>query len=97
PVAREASFSKGTVTISFDNAAEGLLIKGDINGALKVTRNGEPLKYEVATDKDLLLIMGIEGNGPVKIEYCEENYCSAVLFNSEGNPVYGFTFEIKEA
>ena len=96
PVAKEASFDKGTVTITFENAAGGIVINGDLSSALKVTQEGNSVKYAATVEKDRLVITGLKENVPVKIEYCEENFCPAVLFNSEGNPVYGFTFELRE-
>ena len=85
---------KDDIEISFTDTAEGLLIKGDLKNYLKVSSQGSELEYDVCVDKDRLLIKTDMSKDKIKIEYCETNYCEAVLFNSEGNPVYGFTCEV---
>ena len=85
---------KDDIEISFTDTAEGLLIKGDLKNYLKVSSQGSELEYEAAVDKDRLLIKTDMSKDKIRVEYCEVNYCEAVLFNSEGNPVYGFTCEV---
>lgn len=85
---------KDVIEICFDHTAEGLCIKGDIREYLKVSSKGRQLDYEVSANKDKLLIRTDLSYDRIKVEYCEANYCVASLFNSEGNPVYGFTCEV---
>ena len=85
---------KDDIEISFDNTADGLVIKGDLKDCLKVTSEGKQLEYEATVDKDKLIIRTDMSNEKMKVEYCEANYCMAVLYNTDGNPVYGFTCEV---
>ena len=62
---------------------------------LQITQEGVVKEYRAEADGDRLVLKGdFEEGKAVMVKYCEENYCNAVLFNSEDNPVYGFTFEI---
>ena len=85
---------KDAIEISFDNTAEGLIIKGDLKENLKVSCKDKQLDYKAFVDKDRLIIETELSEEKIKVEYCEANYCVASLFNSEGNPVYGFTLEV---
>ena len=96
PEFREAVREGNEITLSFDNRADYLKVRGCLRGALKVTINDEPVEYDADIDTDKLIIRGRFDNKKVRIEYCEANYVPAVLFNSEGNPVYGFTCEVDE-
>lgn len=96
PEFREAVREGNEITLSFDNRADYLKVRGCLRGALKVTINDEPIEYDADIDTDKLIIRGQFENRKVRIEYCEANYAPAVLFNSEGNPVYGFTCEVDE-
>ncbi len=96
PEFREAVREGNEITLSFDNRAAYLKVRGCLRGALKVTINDEPVEYDADIDTDKLIIRGRFDNKKVRIEYCEANYAPAVLFNSEGNPVYGFTCEVDE-
>ena len=84
-----------TITLSFDNCAEYLQAEGSLSDVLKVTADKEKAEYEAEIKKDKLIIKGQFEDKKVRIEYCEANYAPAVLFNSEGNPVYGFTCEVE--
>ncbi|MBO7676400.1 MAG: hypothetical protein J6S49_02680 [Erysipelotrichaceae bacterium] len=85
---------KECIEISFDNTADGLIIKGDLNDDLKVSYDGKPLEFKAEVDKDKLIISTDMSKEKIKVEYCEANYCIASLYNTEGNPVYGFTCEV---
>ena len=94
PELKTATGNGDVITLSFENRAAGLRIKGCLRGALKVTADGEAVEFEAEINEDRLIIRGQFENKKVRIEYCEANYAPAVLFNSEGNPVYGFTCEV---
>ena len=83
------------ITLSFENRAKGLKVRGCLRGVLKVTADQEAVEFETEIKENRLMIKGQFENKKVRIEYCEANYAPAVLFNSEGNPVYGFTCEVK--
>ena len=80
--------------ISFADAAGGIEIREGLGEVLKIKQDGLGKSYIAETDGDkLVLLLRYEAHKPVDITYCEENFCNAALFNSEGNPVYGFKFE----
>lgn len=82
------------IVISFANAAGGIEVRDGLGEVLKISQGGLPKSYIAETDGDkLVLLLRYEAHKPVEIKYCEENFCNAALFNSEGNPVYGFEFE----
>lgn len=85
----------GKVDIYFDNAADGMEIRGDLKSALKIKKGDTELEYTATVDNDrVTLETSFSNEDKLHIEYCEENYCPAVLFNSEGNPAYAFTVEL---
>ncbi|MBR5340698.1 MAG: hypothetical protein IK151_02090 [Erysipelotrichaceae bacterium] len=94
---RFASIDKSDdqITITFSDTAAGLEIRNDLKEVLCVSNENNRLEYEYSLDKDRLVLKG-DFKGSIKIEYCEMNYCLPSLFNSEGNPVFGFTAEVRD-
>ena len=82
------------IVIRFDNTAEGLRINGDLKQYLILTADDKKLEYEAVVDKDRLILRGDFPEEKITVRFCEENYCVDPLYNSEGNPVYGFTCEV---
>jgi len=82
-----------TITITFENVADGLEMRGDLKQWLNLTTNGQTLDYDYKLQNDTLVLTG-DFEQKVKISYCEDNYVEAVLFNSEDNPVFGFEREV---
>ncbi|MBQ6222594.1 MAG: hypothetical protein IJJ44_08280 [Solobacterium sp.] len=79
------------IEFTFDHA-EGLHIRGDLHQDLFLYAGERSLEYEAEVTGEHLVLKGNFRNEPeIQIRYCEENYCVAKLFNSEGDPVYGFT------
>jgi len=95
PELEKAEKTGNTVTLSFENRADGLKVRGCLRSALKVMTDNEPVEYDAEINADKLIITGQFDNKKVRIEYCEANYAPAILFNSENNPVYGFTCEVE--
>ena len=88
------SKEKEAIVLSFANAADGIKMKDSLGEVLKIKQDGLFKSYIAETNGDrLVLLLRYEDKKPVEIKYCEENFCNAALFNSEGNPVYGFTLE----
>ncbi len=94
PVFVSASREGNEISLSFRNCAEGLCAKGDLKEALKVKDQDGIPDYEYEVKEDEVLLKGDFGTGRIVIEYCEANYSPAVLFNSEGNPAFGFRCEV---
>lgn len=93
PIAIKADRSEDTVTIYFDNVANGLHEEKILKDVLVVTTNDAAVEYTYEIKTNCLVIKG-NFQDKVTIKYCESNYCEAALFNSEDNPVFGFTFEV---
>lgn len=82
------------IIITFNNTADGLKINGDLKEYLILTVNGKELDYEAIIDKDKLILKGNLPSEKINIKFCETNYCIDPLYNSEDNPVFGFTCEV---
>lgn len=91
------SFSQGErkgngITLFFRDVAEGLVLKGELKEELFIRSGEETVDYEYELGKDRLVLKGNFGEKKdLEIRYCEENWCVPKLFNSEGDPLYGFT------
>ena len=94
PRAAEATRNGDKISISFSNTAGKLYATDTLREYLSVFADGAAVDYDTEIDGDILLIRGAFGEGRVRIEYCETNYCVASLFNRENNPVFGFAFEV---
>lgn len=93
PIAIKAEKNSDSIIITFENIADGLHIENDLNDVLIVLKDSEKIEYTAEVTKDQLVLKG-DFEGDITIKYCESNYCVASLFNSEDNPVFGFTFEV---
>ena len=82
------------IVISFENTAGGLTVKGDLKEYLILSHNDETVDYYARTDGDKLILNGDFPQEKLMIRFCESNYCIDPLYNSEGNPVFGFTLEV---
>ena len=93
PVAVSAERIDDQIIIRFSNSAEGMVINGDLNAVLKL--NGkEATDCQAYAGGDRLIIKGKLESEKITVEYCETNWCVAALFNSEGNPAFGFRYEV---
>ena len=95
PEAVEVHVDQGKICIRFENAFEGMKIKGELKDALKLKKEEKLLDYTADIDKDTLILTGDLAKGSLEISYCEANYCPAVLFNSMDDPAYAFHFEVE--
>ncbi|MBR6232403.1 MAG: hypothetical protein IKQ98_01130 [Erysipelotrichaceae bacterium] len=95
PEAVEVHVDQGKICIRFENAFEGMKIKGELKDALKLKKEEKLLDYTADIDKDTLILTGDLVKGSLEISYCEANYCPAVLFNSMDDPAYAFHFEVE--
>lgn len=93
PEAVRAEKEKDKITVFFANTAEGLHIEGDLKKELFLKAGDDDLDYEAEIVNDRLVLTG-DFEGEIEVRYCEDNWCEAKLFNSEGNPVYGFTLKV---
>ena len=82
------------IEVRFENAAEGLVIRGDLKEYLIISSGDDLLGYDASVEKDRLILKGDFKDRKVRIEFCESNYCVDPLYNSEGNPAFGFTYEV---
>ncbi|MGI6510081.1 MAG: sialate O-acetylesterase [Erysipelotrichaceae bacterium] len=94
PSAISCTRKDNQLEIKFKDVADGLYEKGNLKDVLFITAQEKRLDYTYQLKTDKLIIDVELLDEKAKINYCDENYCVAVLFNSEDNPVYGFEFEI---
>ena len=95
PEAIAVNRDRATITITFENTADGLHVEGDLTKQLILKAGETVLNYEAQVLGDRLVLTGDFADIPeIEIRYCEENWCEAALFNSEDNPVYGFTCRV---
>ena len=93
PQAIGASREEDAIVIRFANVAEGLQAKGDLKEYLILSHQGEALDYDYEIQKDKLILKG-KFPEKVHIAFCESSFCIDPLYNSEDNPVFGFTYEV---
>ena len=65
----------------------------DLKESLFLDEGDRAIGYEYETEKDKLILKG-SFSEKIHISYCYSNYCVAVLYNSEGQPAFGFTCEV---
>ena len=95
PIFFKAERSGDEIIITVNNTADGLYTKGELKDVLLLRSNDTSIDYEYELDKDRLILTGhFKDLEKIRIEYCEMNYCEAVLFNSEDNPMFGFKCEV---
>ena len=95
PVFEKAQRDGDQIRITLSNPADGICEKGDLKNALILKSGEDVLDYEYEILKDgLLLKTDLKDKDHISVSYCEMNYCPAVLFNSEGNPLFGFECEV---
>lgn len=95
PIFEKAERNGDEIVIAINNAAEGLCAKGELKDVLLLKTDDTSLDYEYELDKERLILRGqFKDLEKISVEYCEMNYCVAVLYNSEGNPLFGFRCEV---
>ena len=82
------------IVITFSSSAEGLVTKGDLKEYLFLEGSDGTIDYEYEIAKDKLYLKAQLPTEKVKVSYCESNWCVAVLYNSEGQPAFGFECEV---
>ncbi len=82
------------ITVHFSNCAGFLCFRENPRQQLKVKDGDNELPYECTVSEDSIILNGAFPQGKLTVEYCYSNWCPAVLFNSEGNPAYGFSCEV---
>ena len=92
--AEKAERKDDEILIRFSNCADGLVEKGNLRDRLFIKSGEKDLDYEYEIRGDVLRLKAQLPVAAVSVEYCETNYCPAVLFNSEGNPLFGFRCEV---
>lgn len=85
-----------TVVIRFQNAGDGLVLRGGVEDVLQITADGESVSAGVSVQGDKLILTAdvFAGAKAVRIEFAEKNFCVDPLFNSSGLPAFPFTAEV---
>ena len=82
------------IAVSFDNCADGLCLKGDLKEYLFLEGSQGSIDYDYETKEDKLILKAQLPSEKVRVSYCESNWCVAVIYNSEGQPAFGFACEV---
>lgn len=85
-----------TLRLDFQDAGQGLELRGSLEGLLKVIADGEPTSPAVAVEgSQLLLTAGAFAQAKaVRVEFAQVNYCEDPLFGSTGLPAFPFVQEL---
>ena len=81
-----------TLRLSFQNAGDGLMLRGSLEGLLRVTADGKPVSPAAAVEGSQLVLTAGElaGAGSVQVQFAQVNYCQMPLFGSTGLPAFPF-------
>ena len=82
------------IFLCFSNAADGMIIKGDLKKYLILECGGRRPDYEAEIRADTLILKGDFPKEKITVRFCESNYVEDPLFNSEGDPAFPFTCEV---
>mgnify|MGYP005809986481 FL=1 len=81
-----------TLRLNFQNAGEGLMLRGSLEGLLRVTADGKPVSPAAAVEGSQLVLTAGElaGAGSVQVQFAQVNFCQMPLFGSTGLPAFPF-------
>ena len=96
PRVRDGKREGERLTLRFDYAGDGLELRADPAGVLKITADGEEVTAAARADGNALILESpaFKDAKTVRVEFCESNYCEDPLFNSAGLPAFSFTAEL---
>jgi sialate O-acetylesterase len=91
PVYKSMSVSSGEIKLQFDNAAEGLVAKGDKLKEFEIAgKNGVYVKANAKIVNNEVIVSSPSVKQPVSVRYCWRNGAEASLFNKAGLPAWQF-------
>ena len=96
PAASHAERAGDTVTLAFDHAEGGLLLKGEVISALRVFSGDRELRYqaEVAGASVILHLDGAASE-PIHIDFAKDKFYLVNLFNQAGIPAIPFSVKME--
>ena len=91
PRATAATREGSRITVTFDNAGEGLVAEGDSINALEMLVAGESVPFKAHTIADRLEIELVDApTGEVRIRFAQSNWYCVNLYNSAHIPALPF-------
>lgn len=93
PRFKRATKNNNEIIIEFDYTFGKLIINDKLKDNLFVKDNDNIIDYSYRVDEDKLVLI-VDSNNRLTIEYCESNYCECAIYNLENNPAFGFTTEV---
>lgn len=85
------------ITISFQNAEDGLVLEGETINALKLQSNGTPLSFRVELSENALILrLNEDAAAPIKVEFAQERFYLVNLYNKAHIPALPFSLTLEE-
>ena len=94
PYPRSAVREGKTVKIAFQNAGEGLTVRGEPLSALEVFDNAGAVDFETTVSGDTLTVILRRDAGPVSLRFAQTCWFQVNLYNSAGLPAIPFTLKM---
>lgn len=94
PRVRTISREKNTVTVEWENAGEGIEVKGDTVEGLHIFLEAEEKYFTFKTERNKL-ILSVDGaeKGDLQVKFAKTSWYRVNLYNSEGIPAIPFEAE----
>ncbi len=93
PLMREAVPAQGSIRVTFDNADNGLILRGDAGFELR-DADGNWHTARAAANEDSILVTSREVPHPTGVRYAFINYGEVTLFEQNGLPAAPFYCEV---
>ena len=96
PRLRDAQRSGSTVTLTFDNAGDGLYIRDSLYPALQVRAGGAECRPSICVTGDRMTLQdaAFADGAQIEIAFAEQNYCVDTLYSSSDLPAFPFTVRL---
>ena len=96
PAVKGAQQEGGGITISFDHAEGGLVLKGEEISALRVYADGKEAPYRARVSGDSIILQ-VEGEtaGRLQIDFAKDKFYLVNLYNQSGIPAIPFSISLE--
>ena len=95
PRAREATREGKEITLRFEHAEGGLVLRGETVSALRVTVGEKELPFQASVSGETLRIRLTEDTpGPVRVDFAQEKFYLVDLYNQSGIPAVPFSLVV---
>lgn len=91
PVYKSMSLAGNVIKLTFDNADNGLILKGDGMKEFEIAgKDGHYVTASAKIEDGAVLVSSVKVKEPVSVRYCWKNGSIASLFNKESLPAWQF-------